>query len=147
MGQQQLLLLVLATVIVGIATVVGIQAFSQNNVKSNADALMNDAVRIASDAQAWSQKAQPFGGPATFGDVGAATFADIGYQATAGVYSSANGDCELTGATGGNFVANCDNTTLGNEVEVTVDVAVNGGLGDEAVKGEILLLGGVDPTP
>ena len=50
MGQQQLLLLVLGIVIVGLAVVVGIQAFSENQKKSNADALVNDAIRIASDA-------------------------------------------------------------------------------------------------
>ena len=51
MGQQQLLLLVLGIVIVGLAVVVGIQAFSENQKKSNADALVNDAIRIASYAQ------------------------------------------------------------------------------------------------
>ncbi len=142
MGQQQLLLLVLATVIVGIATVVGIQAFSQNNVKSNADAMMNDAVRIASDAQAWSQKSQPFGGPEIFGDVGIATFADLGYQTNAaGEYESINGNCGIAGGTGANLVVTCTNPTLRNQVTATVDVAVNNGLGDEAVIGEIVALG------
>ena len=39
MGQQQLLLLVLGIVIVGLAVVVGIQAFSENQRKANADAM------------------------------------------------------------------------------------------------------------
>ena len=64
MGQQQLLLLVLGIVIVGLAVVVGIQAFSENKKKANADALVNDAIRIASDAQAWKLKPAAFGGGA-----------------------------------------------------------------------------------
>ncbi len=64
MGQQQLLLLVLGIVIVGLAVVVGIQAFGENQKKANSDALVNDAVRIASDAQAWKLKPAAFGGGA-----------------------------------------------------------------------------------
>lgn len=78
MGQQQLILLVLATVIVGIAIVVGIRAFTENSAKSNADAMMQDAVRIANDAQAWKKKPVPFGGAGT-ADLSAATFGDLGY--------------------------------------------------------------------
>ena len=62
MGQQQLLLLVLGVVIVGLAVVVGINAFSQNQIRSNADALVNDGLRIASDLQAYALKPDQFGG-------------------------------------------------------------------------------------
>jgi hypothetical protein len=138
MGQQQLLLLVLATIIVGIATVVGIQAFSQNNIKSNADALMNDAVRIASDAQAWAQKSAPFGGPAAanFGDVTKATLPVLGYADPA---VNTNGSCELDGTTTASVLTiTCENTTLGNEVAVDVN-----GLTESNVTGKITILGGV----
>ena len=67
MGQQQLLLLVLGIVIVGLAVVVGIQAFGENQRKSSADAMINDGVRIASDTQAWSLKPTAFGGPGELG--------------------------------------------------------------------------------
>ena len=63
MGQQQLLLLVLGIVIVGLAVVVGIQAFDENQKKANLDGLVNDGVRIASDVQTWSLKPSIFGGP------------------------------------------------------------------------------------
>ena len=62
MGQQQLLLLVLGIVIVGLAVVVGIQAFSENQKKANADALVMTGMRIASEAQAWLRKPAAFGG-------------------------------------------------------------------------------------
>ena len=138
MGQQQLLLLVLATVIVGIATVVGIQAFSQNSAKSNADALMNDAVRIASDVQAWAQKAQPFGGPATFGDVSSATFGSIGYNATSGTYSNLNGDFTLNeGLITGTNDTDGD-TTVDQQVQVRVC-----GITDADINGEVMTVGEV----
>ena len=65
MGQQQLLLLVLGIVIVGLAVVVGIQAFAENQKKANADALVMTSMRIASDAQAWLRKPAAFGGAVT----------------------------------------------------------------------------------
>jgi hypothetical protein len=103
MGQQQLLLLVLGIVIVGLAVVVGIQAFSENQTKANADAMINDGVRIASDAQAWALKPAQFGGGAGDFYKGAAnnedvTLADLGYTVTAAgtensdVYQNLNGE-------------------------------------------------------
>ena len=138
MGQQQLLLLVLATIIVGIATVVGIQAFSQNNIKSNADAMMNDAVRIASDAQAWAQKSAPFGGPtaANFGTFTELTdLGQLGYQVNASdEYVTLNGNCALT--TGASPVITCTNDQLDNEVTVTI-----AGLTDADITGAVVRLG------
>ena len=64
MGQQQLLLLVLGIVIVGVAVVAGIQAFGENQKKANADALVLTSMRIASDAQAWLRKPVIYGGAA-----------------------------------------------------------------------------------
>ena len=95
MGQQQLLLLVLGIVIVGLAVVVGIQAFSENQTKANADAMINDGVRIASDAQAWALKPAQFGGGAGDFYKGAAnnvavTLSDLGYEVTAQGSENAN---------------------------------------------------------
>jgi hypothetical protein len=102
MGQQQLLLLVLGIVIVGLAVVVGIQAFGENQKKANADALVNDGVRIASDAQAWKLKPAAFGGgadPAVIGFTGL-TFQQLGYAEDAGTYTNLNGQFTITaGAT------------------------------------------------
>jgi type II secretory pathway pseudopilin PulG len=143
MGQQQLLLLVLATIIVGIATVVGIQAFSQNNVKSNADAMLNDAVRIASDAQAWAQKSQPFGGPNNYGEfystgTTAVTLSDLGYNADGpnNGYETLNGECLLDVTAAKAMTVTCTNGELKNEVKATVT-----GLTDDDVTGTIVRLG------
>lgn len=53
MGQQQLLLLVLAIVIVGLAVVAGIQAFAENQRKANVDGLTMTSTRLAVEAQTW----------------------------------------------------------------------------------------------
>ena len=90
MGQQQLLLLVLGIVIVGLAVVVGIQAFGENQKKSNADALVNDGVRIASDAQAWALKPAAFGGGD--GEFTGVQFNDLGYD----VLDAADDQCAAT---------------------------------------------------
>ncbi|MEM6328591.1 MAG: hypothetical protein AAF791_15860 [Bacteroidota bacterium] len=102
MGQQQLLLLVLGIVIVGLAVVVGIQAFSENQKKSNEDAIVNDGMRIASDIQSWALKPTTFDGGNGDFHVGDATtgalvsFADFGYEEDSGFYNNANGTFALT---------------------------------------------------
>lgn len=126
MGQQQLLLLVLGIVIVGLAVVVGIQAFGENQKKANSDAITNDVIRIASDAQAWSLKPQAFGGGnGTFEGV---TFEQLGYElgggeAAATAYGNLNGSYSLTVTGTGTAavieIVGCDS---GNGNTVTADV-------------------------
>lgn len=152
MGQQQLILLVLATIIVGLAIVVGIRAFNENNIKSNADAMLQDAVRMANDAQAWKQKPAPFGGQAATDAAAAAdrnnfttlTLPLIGYQTsvaenctgTAG-YSNLNGCFRLITATDGEATFHGENAKLQNDIYVRVC-----GLSDTEVNGSIETLGG-----
>ena len=62
MGQQQLLLLVLGVVLVGLAVVVGIQAFEENTRKAEFDRLTVEAHRLAATAYAWKQTPQAMGG-------------------------------------------------------------------------------------
>ncbi|MEM1055096.1 MAG: hypothetical protein AAGI52_06185 [Bacteroidota bacterium] len=104
MGQQQLLLLVLGIVIVGLAVVVGIQAFSENQEKANEDARVNDGVRIASDVQAWALKPAAFGGNG--GTLATPDFADnLGYDEDAnGDYANPNGVYDLGDITNGTMI-------------------------------------------
>ena len=44
MGQQQLLLIILGVIVVGIAVAVGITMFSDSAVNANRDAMVNDLV-------------------------------------------------------------------------------------------------------
>ncbi len=51
MGQQQLLLIVLGVIIVGIAVVVGINVFTASAIEANRNAVMSDLTNLASMAQ------------------------------------------------------------------------------------------------
>ena len=62
MGQQQLLLVILVTIIVGIATVVAINTFSSASDSANLDAVRQDMLSIASSAQQYYMKPQALGG-------------------------------------------------------------------------------------
>ncbi|MDX1419677.1 MAG: hypothetical protein R3181_06895 [Rubricoccaceae bacterium] len=138
MGQQQLILLVLATVIVGIAIVVGIRAFTENDAKANADAMMQDAVRVANDIQAWTRKAEPFGGAAAGETYTDAAWVDLGYvDDGAGNYVNLNGTFTLgDSGTDGALIQGTafedDGATARNQVQVTVcgprDTDVNGAI-------------------
>lgn len=80
MGQQQLLLLILAAIIVGIAIVMGINMFGENAVQANQDAVTQDVLTIASRAQGWYRRpAQMGGGGRTFTGLG---LDDINFAST-----------------------------------------------------------------
>lgn len=133
MGQQQLLLLVLGIVIVGLAVVVGIQAFSENQKKANADALVNDAIRIASDAQAWKLKPAAFGGGASASNWTGLSLLQLGYEvgdqtgggtAESDQYENLNGIFDLS-ASGATLTIDAnsyesDGTTVLNHIVVAV---------------------------
>jgi type II secretory pathway pseudopilin PulG len=62
MGQQQLLLIVLGVIIVGIAVVVGINVFTASSVQANSDALVADCTNLAAMAQQYYRKPTALGG-------------------------------------------------------------------------------------
>jgi Tfp pilus assembly protein PilE len=62
MGQQQLLLIILGVIVVGIAVAVGITMFSDNAVSANKDAVTNDLVNLASRAQQYYRRPTALGG-------------------------------------------------------------------------------------
>ena len=79
MGQQQLLLVILVTIIVGIATVVAINTFSSSADSANIDAVRNDVAYIAAAAQGYYTKPTMLGGGGNdFSDI---TFNDIIFAA------------------------------------------------------------------
>lgn len=57
MGQQQLLLIILGVIIVGIAIAVGLSLFSAQSIQSNRDAIINDMNNLA--AQAYQYRIRP----------------------------------------------------------------------------------------
>ena len=62
MGQQQLLLIILGVILVGIAVAVGITMFKDSAVSANRDAVTNDLVNLASRAQQYYRRPKTSGG-------------------------------------------------------------------------------------
>lgn len=62
MGQQQLLLIILGVIIVGIAVAVGITLFQDNAVSSNKDAMTNDMMHLAAKARHFYSRPTSMGG-------------------------------------------------------------------------------------
>ena len=87
MGQQQLLLIVLGVIIVGIAVVVGINVFTASNLEANKSALVADLQTIGSMAQQYYRKPAAMGG-------GGNTF--TGWTVPAALDSTANMGASIT---------------------------------------------------
>lgn len=82
MGQQQLLLIVLSVIIVGLAVAIGITMFTESAAQANFDAVTSDMIRIASNAQQWYMKpASMGGGGRSFTDL---SFINIGVRSSNG---------------------------------------------------------------
>jgi hypothetical protein len=62
MGQQQLLLIVLSVIIVGIAVVVGINMFGASAASANLEAVSNDLLNLSARAQQFYVKPSSMGG-------------------------------------------------------------------------------------
>ena len=62
MGQQQLLLIILGVIIVGIAIAVGLSLFSAQSVQSNKDAMINDINNLAANAYQYYIRPTSMGG-------------------------------------------------------------------------------------
>jgi hypothetical protein len=62
MGQQQLLLIVLGVIVVGIAVIVGINMFGANAISSNRDSVVSDLNNLGAIAQQYWRKPGAMGG-------------------------------------------------------------------------------------
>ena len=116
MGQQQLLLLVLGAIIVGVAIVVGINMFGSNALKANEDAVRQDCLTFASRIQECYRKPTVLGGVArnlstitTASTTSLYGFPLLGYRlhsngndlTTPLEYTNENGTYTLSAGTGG----------------------------------------------
>jgi len=88
MGQQQLLLIVLGVIVVGIAVVVGINLFNANAEEANKDGIVSDATNLGAMAQQYYKKPASMGG-------GANSF--VGWTMATGLDSTANGTYVVSG--------------------------------------------------
>jgi hypothetical protein len=93
MGQQQLLLIVLGVIVVGIAIVVGINLFNANAVAANRDGVVADLNNLGAMAQQHYKKPSSMGG-------GANSFSTanggVAWSIPTGLDSTANGTYTVT---------------------------------------------------
>ncbi len=94
MGQQQLLLLVIGIVLVGLAVVAGISAVQKYTRQDEADGLLDRSLAIASQAVYWKTKNDPFAG----GDQSYAGLAVDGMAKLALDTATVRGTFDITGA-------------------------------------------------
>ncbi len=93
MGQQQLLLIVLGVIVVGIAVVVGINLFNANAEEANKDGIVSDATNLGAMAQQYYKKPNSMGG-------GGNSF--VAWSIPNGLDSTANGTYVVSGLSGTN---------------------------------------------
>ena len=136
MGQQQLLLLVLGAIIVGLAIVVGINLFGQGAVKANEDAVRQDILSMMARAEEFYRKPVMMGGAGKDGDEwGDISWADLGYRFHSngdpigtGDYTNDNGSYNLTATAGADentavIIGTCaENTDILVTGTLTIDV-------------------------
>ena len=119
MGQQQLLLIVLGVIIVGIAVVVGINVFTVSSANSNRDAVISDLTTLAAMSQQYYRKPTAMGG-------GGNTF--TGWSVPTSLASTANGSYAET-VTASSITLVGTGNEIGNDgsdsVQVTMVVGPN----------------------
>ncbi len=121
MGQQQLLLIVLGVIVVGIAVVVGINLFNASAEEANKDGIVSDCTNLGAMAQQYYKKPLSMGG-------GANTFTN--WAIPAGLVGTANGDYGLTPGpqtiviTGTPFAVNAYTWTVQTTVTPTAIITV-----------------------
>ncbi len=116
MGQQQLLLIILGVIVVGIAVAVGITMFSDNAISANRDAVSNDLVNLAARAQQYYRRPTALGG---------------GGNSFVGLTAGAAGLAKLTNMPGGaNSNGTYSITADGTANQVTIQ-----GVGKEMING------------
>ena len=96
MGQQQLLLVILVTILVGIATVVAINVFTETQEESNREAVILDMTTTVPDARAYFKKPEMLGG-------GGGSFANISLDDLILSESNENADYEISNQSPSSF--------------------------------------------
>lgn len=89
MGQQQLLLVILVTIIVGVATVVAINIFGQSAENANIDATRQDILTMGAQMQGYAIKPALMGG-------GSGTFTGLTVDKIGFGYDSKESDTKFT---------------------------------------------------
>lgn len=127
MGQQQLLLVILVTIIVGIATVVAINTFGSAADSANVDAVRQDLTSMAAAAQGYYMKPEALGGGGQ--DFGGITYNNMGSVACETISSDGltctNSNGEYTFSTVAEDAQTFDITGTPATAEGTVTITIN----------------------
>ena len=119
MGQQQLLLIVLGVIVVGIAVVVGINLFNANATAANRDGVISDLNNLSAMGQQYYKKPTSMGGGGN---------AFTGWSIPTGLDSTANGTYSVVVAASSLTITGTG-TEIGNdgstEVQATATVTAN----------------------
>jgi hypothetical protein len=112
MGQQQLLLIILGVIIVGIAIAVGLSLFSAQSIQANKDAMINDLNNIA--AHAYQYKIRP-------SSMGGGNGAYTNYAIPVKMATNENGTYAATPAASTVTIVATSRQNTTNTITVTVD--------------------------
>ena len=125
MGQQQLLLIILGVIVVGIAVAVGITMFTDSATSANRDAITNDLVNLSSRAQQYYRRPKSLaGGGNTFTGLTMGQLSNAAGSNSS--FTNANGSYVLSSATGSSvqLVAyGTEKNGSGNTVQVQMNVS------------------------
>jgi hypothetical protein len=116
MGQQQLLLIILGVIVVGLAVVVGITIFNDSAMSANRDAVTNDLLILASRAQQYYRRPIVLaGGNASFVNLTVAGGMKLLMKTTGSSWTNANGTYTISTAGTGGTTAEVDFQGVGKE--------------------------------
>ena len=114
MGQQQLLLIVLGTIIVGVALLVGINMFTTGAINAERDALLQDINNVAASAASYWRRPGVLGG-------GSRTFLGVTDITRFGTDSSnANGNYVMSSIGSASFILTATGTNEGVVIVATI---------------------------
>ena len=116
MGQQQLLLIVLGVIIVGIAVVIGIFVFQTYSVENKRDVVINESVNLGSLALQYYKKAKLYGG---------GQYSFTGWQIPSKMQSTTNGTYTAQVFTDSVVITGKGNEYVTSGVLVEVKTTVN----------------------
>jgi len=116
MGQQQLLLVILVTIIVGIATVVAINTFGSAADQANIDAVTSDVATLASAAQGFYMRPEMLGG-------GGRSFGGLTFDGLAFPYTGIDTSDDLTVQNENGFYVISDVATGSQAFTITANPA------------------------
>ncbi|HET8866414.1 MAG TPA: hypothetical protein VFM80_12015 [Gracilimonas sp.] len=122
MGQQQLLILVLVTIIAGIATIIALNVLAGSAERANIDAVRKDMLTIASASQSWYVKpAAMGGGDDSYTGMTFKTFSfpTEGVNEDADIAWNANGTYQINTAASSSFIITGHPATCNGYVEGT----------------------------